>query len=544
MAKQQADKVIENFFEKIFGFAMAKTRNTDNASELAARITYDVYTSLLKTNEVLNIDGYVYRIAHNVYARYVDEEVRGRHMSLHNVSVAAEGDFTRDIEQDEIFCELRRRVSFLGKTRREVIVMYYFDKLKQSEIAKRLRLPQNTVKWHLREAKNELKEGLEKMEKIDYVLKPVKFSWLWQSGNIAPCGKDTNYYLGKLIAQNIMYATYFQDRTVTEIAEALNVPAAFVEDEVKTLEEFGFLDKLAGNKYRAIIFILNYTKDSMELRHGLLKDAAKDVCREYVPLVLDYLSKLPADGKNFYTPQNNMNFLRWSVITFACLHKLTFADDSFYNSKYRVKRKDGGEYVAGATIRDNEEMKTLSFDPNKYSAGSNMTRWGKEGITAWQLESDFDTRRDDYADNRYEDYLALYKVMTGLEKQPANADTFTRLYEKKYLVPNESDLINMAIIAQTRDDFAAALPEPPAALQAVSTALDKKLHDAEKHKYPAHMQNVCRAWHTNSLANQNFAIYVLAQLLEDGVLLPLTDTQKATVNTLMFCDRLPDSYIS
>ena len=163
MDKLRADKIVTAFIEKIFGFALTKTYDTDKAAELASRITFDVYTSLLKVDSVENIDGYVYRIAHNVYARYVDEEVRGRHISLDNVRIPVIEDFTQTVEREEAYRHLRQRISYLGKIQREIVVMHYFDHLKQSEIAKRLKLPTGTVKWHLHEARGQLKGGFHKM---------------------------------------------------------------------------------------------------------------------------------------------------------------------------------------------------------------------------------------------------------------------------------------------------------------------------------------------------------------------------------------------
>ena len=74
MDKEYVDKIIAEYMEKIFGFALSKTMNTDKAEELASRITFDVYVSLLKSDNINNVSGYIYRVASNVYARVVDEE--------------------------------------------------------------------------------------------------------------------------------------------------------------------------------------------------------------------------------------------------------------------------------------------------------------------------------------------------------------------------------------------------------------------------------------------------------------------------------------
>jgi RNA polymerase sigma factor (sigma-70 family) len=161
--KKQADNIITGYIEKIFGFAICKTTDVDKAEELASRITLDVYISLLKADNVYNIDGYIYRIAHNVYARFVNEEVGDRHISFNDTELPCKNDFTDDIEKDETFIRLRREIARLSNIRREIVVMHYFQKLGLNEVAQKLNMPQGTVKWHLHDARNQIREGIERM---------------------------------------------------------------------------------------------------------------------------------------------------------------------------------------------------------------------------------------------------------------------------------------------------------------------------------------------------------------------------------------------
>ena len=541
MDKLRADKIVTDFMGKIFGFAITKTYDTDKAEELASRITLDVYASLLKVDSVENVDGYIYRIAHNVYARYVDEEVRGRHISLDNVRIPVAHDFTSAVEKEETYRHLRQRISYLGKIQRDVVVMHYFDRLKQGEIAKRLNLPPGTVKWHLHEARGQLKGGFKKMStNVNLGIKPISFNaGTFSSGNPMP-GKGTGFYLNKLIAQNIAYAAYWQPKSITEIAETLGIPAAFVEDEIVYLEKYSFLDKLPGGKYQTNMFITQLKKDSMERKHELFKQYAKPVCKQYIPLVFEAMKDYKTKG--IYTPKDDVNFLMWAAVSYACKHKFVFKP-SQYDSKYRVKREDGGDYIAGAYITDNDEMRSLSFDPNVYSAPNNMSRWGEEPISSWQLTTCYDTRDNNFEDNRYEDYLWLYEYITGaITKEETHAGKFKRLFDKGYLVAEgSSEYVNMVMFATNdlNNGLEELLPSPPDVLIQASEELDKALFAIEKENYPTHMQELCRLWNSNSFSAQDFVTYVLAELVADGTLKPLTDAQKAAVNTIMFSPVLP-----
>ena len=52
MEKQKADKVITQYLNKIYGFAVKKSFSFDEAEDLCSEIIFAVYTSLLKAEEI------------------------------------------------------------------------------------------------------------------------------------------------------------------------------------------------------------------------------------------------------------------------------------------------------------------------------------------------------------------------------------------------------------------------------------------------------------------------------------------------------------
>jgi len=551
MDKNYADKIIAEYIEKIFGFALSKTMNTDKAEELASRITFDVYTSLLKSGGINNVNGYIYRVASNVYARFIDEEVRGRrHISLDEVNVPCENDFTLDFEKNETYIRLRKKISYLGRIQREIVVMHYFQRLKQNEIADRLNIPLGTVKWHLHDARNQIKEGMNRMdtmnEKINLGLKPVKFTSMGHSGNPSPDNKDTAYYLSKLISQNIAYAAYREPKTITEIAEELGVSAAFIEDEVAYLEDNGFMDKLPGGKYQTNIVINEPNKNALEQSNKVYTKYAKIIKDKYIPLVFDAMKNY--DSKKIYVPDNDLNFLMWLAVIYACGKKLNVPNknEDIDWSKYRVKHKDGGDYIAFASVAGNFKFDELSYNPNLYGACGDMTRGNcdekeKPHIWAWQLNTYYDDRKNGWMNNLTSDYEYLYEYITGkLAKTPENADKFKRLFDKGYLVSKgDSEYVNIIISTLSENEFIDLLPAMPEELKTVSKELDEEIFKINKSQYPPRMEDLHRAWSINCMANNETRLHVVEQLVADGTLKPLTDVQKHSVNTILFCDVLP-----
>ena len=539
MDKIYADEIIADYIEKIFGFALTKLMNTDKAEELASRITLDVYASLLKAGEINNIDGYIYRVSCNVYARFVDEEIKGRHISLDEVNVPGAVDFTEDLIKGEDYTRLRREISYLGRIQREIIVMYYFQSLKQQEIAERLNIALGTVKWHLHEARNRIKikltEDKKMREKGTLGINPVNMN-MGMSGTPAPDGKCPSDYFTKLISQNIAYAAYHEPKSITEIAEELGVSAAFIEDEIAVLEDMSFIEKLPGGKYQTNIYINERTKETTEAKHELYKKYAKIIREKYMPLVFDALKDYKA--KKIYVPDDDYNFLMWSLVAYSIRHLFLLKKDaSAHSSKYFIKRKDGGAYIAVGWINCDAE---LSYDADKYRVPNNMTR-ASDNIYSWQLASYYDSRSNNHSDNKTEDYDWLYEYITGkITKSPEHADKFKRLFDINYLVSKGgSERVNIIVTSSSEQDFRNILPAVPAEFNAIGEELDREVYKLDKAQFPAHMAELHRAWTSNCLSDQNMAAYVFEILLADGALKPLTDTQKASVNTILFCDTLP-----
>ena len=162
MEKSLADKVITDYMKKIYNFALSKTMNIDTAEELASRITFEVYLALLKTDDIQNINGYIYRIARNVHSRFIFEEKTNKQLLFHESHNSRIVDFNND----EACLRIRREIAYLGNTQRKIIVMFYFEKLNLKEIAKRINLPDATVRWHLYDARNHIKSGFDEKDEL------------------------------------------------------------------------------------------------------------------------------------------------------------------------------------------------------------------------------------------------------------------------------------------------------------------------------------------------------------------------------------------
>lgn len=232
MDKRDADKLIGEYVQKLYGFAMSKTGNPDEAEELSARIVAEVYEALVKRGNIVNPDGYIYKIAHYVWARYVDGRVKAQGCGTDGIGgierIPDERDFAEEFQRSEQYGLIRREIAYLSKIQREIVVRHYYRREKVKKIAAAMKIPEGTVKWHLSCTRKELMTNMDKIRTIGNLgIQPIRFSSMGHNGHPGAKG-DTADFLAKVITQNIAYAAYHKPRTINEIAEELGVNPIFV----------------------------------------------------------------------------------------------------------------------------------------------------------------------------------------------------------------------------------------------------------------------------------------------------------------------------
>jgi len=539
MDKKEADRLITEYYKKFFGFALSKTGSADRAEELASRITLEVYTTLLKRENIVNVDGYIYRIAEHVWARFAADGKKNGYISLDGIDIPVR-DACADEDRSEEYQRVRREIAYLSKIQREIVILHYYERLKLREIATKLGIPEGTVKWHLYEAKNCMKKGMKKMRTPGMLgIKPIELIGKGHDGSPGKKG-DTSDFLARRITQNIAYAAYWEPKTINEIAEELAVSPVFVADEVEVLEEYGFMDKLPGDKYRTNIYINEPKKEILEAIHGLLCKNAEIICDKYIPELIENLGGY--DRSLIYVPDHDVNLLLWSAVPYA-IGKKFLIDKEGDTTAFYVKRKDGGDYIAFATLKTDI---TLSYDEEKYEFCGDMRRWSyKYPVEAWQLNTYYDKRSGNWANNKTSDFEYLYEYLAGILKRDdlSQVGKYRRLCDKGYLVETGGrDEVNLIVVEKEKgkEYLTSLFPEVSAGLAEASTRLDEEVYSIQKANYPPHMQKLCRAYCRNMMAGPGMRMRVIEKMLEKGLLTLPSKTRRSGLLTLVFSDKLPE----
>lgn len=230
------EQLLQAYVQPIFGFALNRTGSRAEAEDLAQEIMLEALLALRKQPDIRNLDAYIWTIARYRWAHWAKRRVHApRTIEINGMSDALVLDEpTADelLVQAEAAASLRRELAYLSDLHRRIVVLHYYEGMKQADIARRLNLPVGTVKWHLHDARKELKRRMNDPQQAPLAVNPVKLRIWGHSGSPGNKG-ETSDFLGRPLAQNIVYAAYPQPRTVHEIGEAIGVPPALLEEEVR-----------------------------------------------------------------------------------------------------------------------------------------------------------------------------------------------------------------------------------------------------------------------------------------------------------------------
>ncbi len=285
MKKQDLLKYFDdNLLDKLFGFCYARTNDSYEAEELCSDIIYALVKAAQSDGEIKSVYPFIWRVARNVYADFSNNRRKRAETNYEGDSkeillAVAEEDTSDDTA--ELLTSVYRRIAFLTKVYREVMIMFYIDGLSTAQIAKAQGTSEGAVRQRLFSARQKIKSEVEEMvetynkpvalDKIDYVI--------WGTGS--PAWGDPRNVCTRMFSNHIVWLCHKKPMSASEIAEELNVPTVYVEEELEILRKgengkYGFLRRLESGKY-ALNFIL-LDKDVFEKANAIYTEQLPKIC--------------------------------------------------------------------------------------------------------------------------------------------------------------------------------------------------------------------------------------------------------------------------
>ena len=532
MIIEYAEQVVNEFMKPVHKFIGGKVNNYHDSEDLVQEICIKIFTALCVRDDITSVEKYVWTIAHNCLNNYYKGSGRNRQyigIGIDELEYMLTDE--NNPEDDYIYAEtiktLHNEIAYLSKTQREIVVLYYYHGLKQSEIAEKLGIAVGTVKWYLSEAKTELKKGMKIMRTDELKFNPIKFSSMGVSGWSSD--ETIKYLRQSLLAQNISYFTYTEKFAVNEIADKLGVSPVYIENELELLEKHGLIKNESG-KYITNFIIQEATKEEVDLSAEMYGKAAETIAVELYDTLMnsDILN-----GYDIYYPNGDKNFLMWSLIPFILANSGGGFKDKIDFKEVATPRIEGGENILTVSVEISGVKEKYAEDFKNWSG----PMWNGVGdLIYWQCNHSWCGRKDEknYTDNVRHD-MAIMK--SYLNKEDLSKENYAYLIEKGYILGKDGDFKPAIVILnniEIKEKLLNLGNEIKMKYEDTLKGYKEKYIDLVLSNTP---KNVRKMWEYMLqyiyYADGKFLLYSIIELLNSGKLTPVDDNRKKSLTTLI-----------
>ena len=292
MENKRASQLISDNLNNIYGYTFARLYDKDDVDDLTQQIVYEVLRSADKIRDEEAFWGFLWKVAENTFRKFIKQKERRKSfLPLPDGNAEAdtlpspEEELTERESKNEELSRLRRELSLLSKTNRDVCVAYYFQNKSCKEIAEQQNLSLEMVKYHLFKTRKLLKEGIG-MERTygEKSYNPGVFRLNFWG--------DKNYYsniCNRKLPGSILLSAYYTPMTEKELSLELGVSMPYLEEEIKILTDAGLLLH-NKDKYQTNLVIL--TKDFEKELENKTKDFFNNISKELFENVKELLPEI------------------------------------------------------------------------------------------------------------------------------------------------------------------------------------------------------------------------------------------------------------
>ena len=551
MNRQDVEKTITEYLKPIFGFALKRCKNIHDAEDLSQEIATKAFRALLVRDDVADMGKFIWTVAHNTLSNYYRDAAK----SMVNVSVDEVAEQIADprTEPDaddkaKTIHRLHTEIAYLSKLQRRIVIAYYFENRKQAKIAEELGIPLGTVKWHLFEAKKELKRGMNMARKASELkFNPIKFHSYGICGSVGTHAPDE--FLRSTLSQNICYCVRDTAKTVGEIADDLGVSPVYVETEVEFLEEYGFL--LAQKDRYTLNFILEEpTAELLTMQNGMYRRAAElfanDLYDELTSSgILDDPDLLCGQTDRpislTESPKADRNFVLWTLIPYIAAWsggKRTGQSISF--EEVATIRPDGAQNIVHASVVPDERILPADYADMQNWCGP---MWNSNGEhILWQIDSDWSDHEEPHSMRYAEDARRILSLYEKEFEDRLSKEEYAWLAERGYVKTNGDYDGNFKAVWQIvmldnkeiQNKLLAVGERIRAKHQADFAALKAPYAKAVLESVPAHLRKV-KEYELQFVfqSDEQFLFHCLTTLLKNGKLKKPTEGQRKSLTTLI-----------
>lgn len=154
--EEACEKLVKKYYPDIYQYCLLHISDVYDAQDLTQEVFISFFASLYRYREYGKIKNYLYTIASNTVKNYYKKK---KDIPLEELPETEKVD--KEAEAAGIRLDVEQAVRKLPEEIREVAILFFFQELKQREIARLLHISLSLVKYRIGKAKEFLKKELE-----------------------------------------------------------------------------------------------------------------------------------------------------------------------------------------------------------------------------------------------------------------------------------------------------------------------------------------------------------------------------------------------
>ena len=331
-------------------------------------LVQDTLTALIvKINLSKSIEypkGFLSAVLKNKYNAWLREKYRAEYVEYSDGAIS---DTYNEIEEKEEtwrkteeYEAVRREIVRLICIYREVIVRHYVHGQQVEQIARELGIPRGTVLSRLSAARDQIKEGLENMEKYSQISYEPQTASIGIWGNTGLKGEPFSLMRSDIEA-NILNLAYENPVSVRGIADTMGMPSAYIEPIIDSLIKGELMGRTAGGLVYTRCFVQKYENAFGDI------PAQEKLADQYASRVWEIVWKRiePLTKRNDFAEMSDKQ--KATMLLFVMNQMLSdivhkSRPDSEHSRKQPPDRPDAGRWLATVTVYAHNQMRDNPYD--------------------------------------------------------------------------------------------------------------------------------------------------------------------------------------
>ncbi len=334
---------------------------------------------------------------------------------------------------------IRKSLSHMVGMHRNVLVMYYYDNIKIKDIAVKLGVSEEMVKYYLMSGRKKMREVYKSMENVsEKSFKPKSLSirmWSLDFNNI-----DIWKIMSRILPQQIALICKDKAYSIEDIGKALNVASCFIEEEVNILVLCGLLIEISKGRFQTNFVIL----DEKSIIN--INELFKKYHQGYIEKVNEKFQEILPKLRKTSMFKHNVSDDRYYAMFIYMVTKCDWEKVLLSNEDYPIILTNGVRaFIYAYTAQERIQISRDKLLYGQTPTGISKQIVENEKVVLWAIDFAYDTGHQKNLMNEAK-ATAIYEVYNDMINEK-DKELYAKLISENYLIKQNNKLYsNVAVI--------------------------------------------------------------------------------------------------